>query len=567
MSGWQFDRNGLLRPESLLDLPPGFHPLAVGTKTKTVCLGPFKGAIEDVIDKRHKIRRAPKIHVCPKEGQVGAHILGPVGANTAVLRTCACNAVHAAAVRHLAAREDPTAEAKEEMLKAARAIKTRLQDAYLKHRADMPWDAWIHRWPAWKQKAILDAILYDDVELSDRPEFVTAMVKREVMIGLSSDNAMTVTFKAMKKARLIHFYRYLSTQERHALRYYCFQKALGDVFNGDNSIFDDDDIRITVTSAMNQKAKGDWFGDALAWAGSNVHIFERDFSAYDSSLGKEHMEVQLAVLQGLEEDFVDTVKRTSKCKVSYRHTAAKRNMLDFLERFDYDLDYTTKSGHNDTSSRNSLINAIITTTALRAAGIREARVMVIGDDMLCLLKEKPDRLKLLEGEADCGCKPTGDVFGPDEIHKVEFASDWFAPTSDGSYIAIPKLGKLFAKLFATTTAVPAKDSKSFAHSIATGLSNLLLDAPLYGAFLRTSLSDDPDERILQTHRWERRVDKQISYGDSFRHALFDRYGYTPTEVDDLTTYLGTVRGPGGMVHPLVERAIAFDIADPSARCL
>jgi len=447
------------------------------------------------------------------------------------------------------------------MLQEARKIRKGLTERYWHHRANMSWDNWIHRWPGWKQKAILEAVLHEDV---DAPDIVTAMVKREVLVGMDSDG-IQCSLKTPKKARLIHFYRYLSTQERHALRYYCFQKAVCDVFNGKPNPDLDDDIRVTVSSAMNQHDKGRWFDDARLWAGPNAYVFERDGASWDATMGEEHMDVQLEAMGELEADFLETVQATRKCRVNFRHTAAKREALDFLGRFRYELDHTTKSGHNDTSSRNSLINAIITRVALLSLGVREARVIVIGDDMLCFLKHEVDLQSLLKAEEDCGIKPTGAAFTGDAISRVEFASDAFAPSTEGT-IAIPKLGKLFAKLYATTTFVKPAETNAFAHSIATGLRDLLLEAPLYGDFLRCSLDESGATATLQLKRWERRVNSRVYYDDSFTHWLGDRYGITPSQIVELSAFLRSCRGPGFMKHPMIEKIMAIDTADPKDRC-
>ena len=580
----EFARNGLLRWQSLDLLPPGFHPLEVGTKTTTACLGPFTVDIHEMIDPLHKLLKVPKITACPKGGQVGAYIVGPVAAPPLVMRTCACNAVYAAAKRHLAVRQAPTPHMLAKMEEQVDAIKFKLADAYRNHRANMSWDQWIHRWPAWKQAAILHSVLHEDIEA---PAIVTAMVKREVLVGLkpscgclecTTDNPPSkglelvdtlehatsgTILKEPNKARLIHFYRYLATQERHALRYYAYQKAVGDVFDGSEAL-GDDDIRITVASSMNQSDKGRWFDDAVAWAGPDIHILERDGASWDATMGKDHMDLQQRGMEGFEPDFLEFVDATRKCKVTFRHTGAKRASLDFLEKFVYEMDHTTKSGHNDTSSRNGFINGIVTKTSLRECGIFEARVLVVGDDLMCVLKRMLALEKLLRTETDCGIKPVAAIFGPEDISRVEFASDAFAPAV-GGYIAIPKLGKLFAKLNSTTTNVRGKDSAAFAHSIAVGLQKLVLDAPLYGDLLRCSLDESGETEVIKTHRWERHTDERVRYGPEFRVWLFDRYGLTETEITALSTYLQSCKGPGYMKHYLIDRIMGVDLADPAER--
>lgn len=534
--------------------PLGFTPIKGVVSTTTVCFGPPHPEAFRDIDASHRILSVPECNGCPKPGQVGAHILGPVFAPPNVARTCACNAIVAANVRHLAARHDPTPAALQQMYNIVEQIRPTLFEAYATNRAEWPWTRWIERWPKWKADAVRDSFH----SLQSDPTRVKAMVKREVLVGLTKD----LDYKQMTKARLIHFYAHLNDQERHANEYFAFQKAVCDVFDGDKTY--GDDIRITVSSAMNQSAKGRWFADALDWAGPNVHIIERDGAGWDSSMGKDHMDLQLSVMEGLGGDFLGFVNSTRRCKVSFSHTAAKARTLDFLEKFKYIMDHTTKSGHNDTSSRNSFINALITIAALRMIGITAARVIVIGDDMLCILKGPVDEDALIQAEYDCGIKPVAAMFGPEDISKVTFASDAFAPCAGGGYIAIPMLGKLLAKLYSTTTLVGVKDRAVFAHSIAVGLSALLLKAPLYGALLETCLHS-PDSRVIKTNRWERRVDAAVEYDNEFRVWLLDRYGITNAQVCDLDNFLRTLSGPGYARHPVADVIMKVDLADPADR--
>jgi len=278
------------------------------------------------------------------------------------------------------------------------------------------------------------------------------------------------------------------------------------------------------------------------------------------------MDLQLHGMAFVEPEFAACVEGTRSIRVSYRHTAAPRAALDFLERFKYVLDHTTKSGHNDTSSRNSFLNAVVTTAALRSIGVTAARVLVIGDDMLCFLKGPVDCDSLLQAEHDCGIKPVGAVFPPDQLSKVTFASDAFAPTADGTYIAIPMIGKLLAKLFATTSQVRQADQKAFAHSISVGLSNLLARAPIYGTFIRTMIDTSAgDKPLMPTHKWERRVTAAVEYDDSFYGWLFDRYGLTRTQLDEFDLFLKDCREPGYLVHPVASVFMQMDLSDPADR--
>lgn len=548
-----------------MDAPPGFTPIAGNFITTSHCLKSFKGNISDHIDPRHQILQMQPERGCNKPGQKGAYVIGPFAAPPLVMRTCSCNAEHAAVKRHLAERHDPTPEMTRTMVDIAELIRPILEEHYYRYRASMSWENWMARWPAWKSKAIKNAILHEDINL---PKLVTAMIKREVLVGFKLDHLMKeLLLKEPDKARLIHFYRYLATQERHALRYYCFQKALSDVFcEGSTFQVPGCDIQITISSAMNQHAKGRWYDDVILWSvgGESPTARERDGGKWDSTMGDVHMDIQLRVMRNFEADFLETVEATRKCKVKFRATGPRRELLDFLEYLCYLLDCTTKSGHNDTSSRNSLINAIITIAAIIVNEIREARAIVIGDDMWSLFRERPNNEALDAAEYDCGIEPVSALFEPEAFARTEFASDAFAPSTEGT-IAIPKFGKLAAKLFVTTTSVRPKDRADFAYSVALGLTDLLIEAPLYGDFLRCALQNASERRVIKTHKWQRETEKRVHYDDSFYDWLFARYAITRSEIAELQSFLRECDGPGYMKHPLLDKIMLVDLADPKDR--
>jgi hypothetical protein len=465
------------------------------------------------------------------------------------------------------------------MLHVAKSLSRCLANAYYAYLCEGSWEGWLAKWSQAKQRSIIASL---DACEPETPNLVTSMVKREVMVGL--DFGRPDFIKVPTKARLINYYRFLAAQERHAFRYYAYQKAISSIFDGSKSLGLDeyDDIRVTVASALNQQAKGRWFDDAVAWAGT-PYFYERDGASWDATMGPDHFDIQMTSMEHMvhgrqDEQFREFVAKTSRCKASFKHTAGKAEALDFLQQFAFDIDYTTKSGHNDTSSRNSLINAVITIVALRRVGINEARVLVIGDD--CLVVLKPDDgirasaslSDLLEAEKSCGIKPEAAVLPPEAACRVEFASDSFAPCvgPDGERcsVAIPKLGKLFAKLFVTTHQVSGPQRAAYAHSVAVGLRALVGRAPLYGDFLRTTIDDTLPTVV--TGKWTRQLDEEntdgIHYDDEFVVWLMTRYGITRQHIAELSHELKNLHGPVFFTSPIVQHIVRIDTSGPMDRC-
>jgi hypothetical protein len=443
---------------------------------------------------------------------------------------------------------------------------TRIAGFYHQRRGELPWDKWFHKWSGQKQSSILTSLINGE---SDDPRLVTAMVKREVLIGMEFDGEEP-SIKQPRKARLIHFYKRLAAQERFAPQFYAYQKAVGDVFDGRTSLKNDDDIRVVVSSALNQVDKGLWFTEAIEWAGSGATVIERDGAAWDATMNHEHLQMQLKSMSGVERDFRDFVESTNICRVMFKSQQAPAKCCDtYDDRFCYKLNGTTKSGHNDTSSRNSLINALITIASLRMVGITEARVIVIGDDMLCVIKGDVDLDRLMQYEYDCGITPVAAKFRGEAISRVEFASDAFAPAIvDGrhQYLAIPKLGKQWAKLFWTHRSVPAKSFDDYRYSVALGMASLVGRAKPYVTLLRSSL--ECKGRVISTGKWDYRVDNRVEFGPDFDDWLFQRYGVSTAEFEELDAIVRSISSVAYVLrHPVLDKIMSVDLADAVDRVL
>lgn len=547
----------------------------------------------DEVDPAHKVNKKPDLsRGCVKKKQVGATCVGLVAAKPIVMRTCVHNAAVAACKRHLTERTEPEAPRLAALRETAKSFHAQVGQRYNAYRQEWTYDKWLARWPESKQNAIKeslkDAVNETDSEIRQqslrhsnfnhhkarkgaifsRASMLTSMVKREVLVGceakISADGVGTLADKEPSKARLIHFYRYLDTQESFARHHLAMQKAICSVFNGEEDLLPG--IRLTVASAMNSLDKGKWMTDVENWALGDLTWFERDGKRWDSTMGEGHFQLQMDLLDAIAEpEFARHVRQTAYCKCNFMTRGGGVAGRDNIDRFQYEISYTTKSGHNDTSWRNSWINAIITLYSLHLQGL-EARAIVIGDDMLVGIKGDFDKQKLIDTETECGIQPeAGRIY---DTSLVEFASDVFMPARFGGerrYVAVPKLGKLLAKLFWTHTNITDKEVADFRFSVAYGMRNTLSRAPLYGAFLLANM--EGGGKLRQINRWFKDTEEIVDYDRADVNAwLWARYNITPEQVDELETFFYEHAGKVGVLyHPLVDHIIAIDTSDPGPR--
>lgn len=537
----------------------------------------------------HEVLKKPNLsRGCERKGQKGATLVGLAAAPPLVMRTCTHNAAAAACGRHLAERSEPEPARLTEMHSVADTIIPKVRQRYVELREDWSWDRWMHRWEPAKQKAVLEALLDAVTETPEelmadaerfasgkkgrkaipnpRVSWLTSMVKREVMVGYESESLLLEP-KIPTKARLIHFYKFLDAQEKFARHHLAMQKAITDILDGGDVVLPGTELYMTVASSMNSVAKGAWVQEVEEAYGGNLTWYERDGKSWDATMGAGHFSLQERLVElCAEPDFLEHIRETKTCVCDYRSRGASATARDYDERFKYKISYTTKSGHNDTSWRNSWINAIITLSALRETNHLRARAIVIGDDLLVGVDGPVDVDALRDYEKSCGIKPEADKIKKTSL--VEFASDVFVPAvvnGKRQYVAVPKLGKLLAKLFWTHTSVPDKRTNDFRFSIAYGMRNTLSRAPLYGPFLQANMAGGGTFR--QVSRWFRDAEEIIDYDPrEFNAWLNERYGITSEQVSELESLFDEHAGKIGILcHPLIDHIIAVDIADPGTR--
>jgi hypothetical protein len=355
------------------------------------------------------------------------------------------------------------------------------------------------------------------------------------------------------KARGIHGYGTLHTQEYRAREFTELQKA---VFGEDVEY--GDDVLVTFASGMDADAIAAWAArsdDAVdgVW-------YERDGKAWDATMAEFHMRFKTPyyeLIPGLSE-----FARESFTVTCYGGRAAK---------YTYKLCGTTKSGHNDTTLGNSIVNAAIAANACILLGLR-ARIIVAGDDLLAKVSWTTSDA-LAELEAQHGITPKAACHR--NVESASFISGCFMRCGDRLRFG-PKPGRLLAKLF-WTHKDPGKHFDKHAFTVAIGMLHIRGWCPLIGLWLR-SVRDASGRSVARRTTYPARVDPKLvahrflmrtvqwdadleDVDESAYAALCRRYRLTMSELDEVITFLQGCTGPGVVRSSLIDRILAVDLAD------
>lgn len=501
---------------------PGVYPVQ-NAYAETLCLGfPTPAFIRERMDPRHRIRRMPPA-TCDKEGQVGARLLGPTFGFAYTCRSCVCNAVNAVAARHGARqplmthrfRQYPTLE---------RALTTAYLD--LDH---VYYDSWIDKWPATRRAKILHSVEFDEVV----PEKVSAFIKRE-----SGQNKPT-------KARLIQGYRTLATQEMFGREFTIFQKALAFVL-GPEGFELRPGIFATFGSGLNGVELGRWMTDAVS-SYRNPTFYERDGKNWDATMQDEHQRLKIGIMTAVKPALGAFAQACYKVEGKFM---GKFGILSYV------LDGTVKSGHNDTSSGNSLINAVLTAEALELAGLR-GRFIVAGDDMLAVIDGDYDFERLLAAERTMGIIPEARKFY--DACDTSFISGCFLRSTDGAYGFFPNLGRLLSRLWWTTKHVTPSSLNDHVYSIACGLYATIGHLPVYGGLI--AAQRDRGGTLVDVGKFKHTAHTASVSGD-YVPCLAHRYGCSVEELYELDAFIRSAgTSPCYLVHPLFDVIALRDLSD------
>jgi len=388
---------------------------------------------------------------------------------------------------------------------------------------------WRRKWSGSKRRQI-DASVRDD---RPRPELVDLMVKREAHHDPPS------------RPRGIQMYRNMATQALFGYVFYALQHAVCDVFRERDV---GGGVDITIACGMNALDLGAWM-DRVVRRGARG-FYERDGRNWDATMARHHHLLKMCLYRHINPDFARFVE------ACYRVRGAHLGPHGWLR---YSVEGTVKSGHNDTTLGNSIVNAFIAAEALWAARVRGS-ILVMGDDLIIALYDEVPLEVLVAIEARFGIVPIARMFF--SPFDVSFISGVWFPHGSG-YAFAPKPGRLFARLFWTVHPPAPRRMEPYLRGVCRGLRPTCGGLPLVRELLRAF--DTPGEADVVRDKSTPYAEVDVSWGDLFEHFA-SRYHVSVRDLHDCEAWLRLLEpGPALLVHPVLDALMRVDLADAPTR--
>jgi len=466
------------------------------------------------------IVKRPRL-VCDDK-QSGATLVGLATAMSHACRSCGCNAHNALCYRH-GTRQPPVVRDFVFSRDFFLQLRPLVADSYYDYFSHWE-DAWIEKWPLGKRRAIENSETFEFV----CPDEITCMVKREG----------GHTFP--KKARCIQYYRTMCTQSLFGPHFTALQKACVEVLYRRGQ-----KIKVTLASGLNSVQLGRWMSDCLDEY-DTPFFYERDGKSWDATMQRAHHDLKLVLYDVVGDDFVRFVEQGFSVRACGRFDTGELK---------YRLRGTVKSGHNDTTLGNSLVNAAIAFEAMSVLGL-SGDIIVAGDDLLVVLASDFDEHAFARVESELGITPEYRKFN--DYRDVSFISGIWCDA--GGLLFVPKPGRLLSRLMWTTKPPIPRDFDAYVHSVVVGQRDLSGFLPVMNAFYR---ANDRDARLIATGK-RPLVDPGLPDVDPMRvFAWFcDRYSIVPAEIADCESFvLGHAGKVGLLVHPVLDQIMSVDLSD------
>lgn len=373
---------------------------------------------------------------------------------------------------------------------------------------------------------------------------------------------------ALARARLIHPPTFDYAKEILGREFAAWQKALCDVTTPTQPYEYSPGVFISIACGVGKGVVADWAEHPALW------YLESDGSTWDALVNDgmidykhQHMGIVSRRIAAFAEGY-----RTTPVTVRGRQS----------QGLAYTLQATVRSGYNDTTSGNSLINAVATAKALAAAGLT-GRVLVAGDDMLTAVtgptavthddKYVLDKCELVaSGLIGFGIKPKWGAFR--DVTQTTFCSSGFYRVAN-KLAFLPLLGRQLAKMWWTTKDIAPDNRAAYSTAVAKGMRSVVGRMPLYRewcdagdlgvqplrgglAEFERELSYKPGVGVADTHHFD----------DCDAIAAFAvKYGIPADELRTFQRFLTTIpRGVAcAVAHPVGRTIVLHDATDPPDR--
>lgn len=399
--------------------------------------------------------------------------------------------------------------------------------------------------------------------VEDRNEFgkVKLMVKKEVYPQSVEDP------QGIKKARGIQFTVNEKSNYEFADQAHAWSSSLGDATR-EWQEFRGVKFLLRYAAHMDHAEMGDFMTQAenRRRLFSCTWIDERDGKNWDSNIQREHREGACDFYEKLD----PVLSRWARAGVAVKGCFRSK----FGTSIRYEVDGTVKSGHFDTSSMNGATNREVTMQAVVGLPntLRPIEVMglVMGDDYLAWLyfdmEVDPNALRdaLDEQESLLGIVPERGLF--QDVRNASFISLGLYRSVDGHVVCVPKLGRMFYKLFWTTADLQARDPRRLASGVAAAFYPLYQTYPPARMFLKYHMRVPPlgVNDLEPYYRWAELGLTRLPHVVNWAENHLVKYGLDSL-VLDLTTVLGGEQTAGLCHSEIVDRMYREDVSDPCDR--
>jgi len=313
------------------------------------------------------------------------------------------------------------------------------------------------------------------------------------------------------------------------------QKALTSTFSVDDLLF--------IASGSNFEQMGAW----VSWyVDAGWEVYENDFSRFDSTISVPllHAQFDLYKTAGCPPHVVNLLRKQTM--------TIGRNKTGTIK---YKVPGTVQSGVSNTSIGGSLMNMMMLYYSFgRLVDDPETdlAIMVLGDDSIICTRKRVSISLVEEALAKCGMI-SNVVLRPNPFD-IEMCSSVLTPTSEGR-VFMPKLGRILAKTFYTTSSVLHKKhgKRILVDATCDSLINCSGVLPIIPKIIGRLRSDKPSE-IEIYNQYTARCEQPHKRCPETEQFFLHRYGMSVEMLDSFE-----LPEPGLIDHPMIDAVVERDL--------
>lgn len=429
-----------------------------------------------------------------------------------------------------------------------------------RHACRMEYVTGYESWIARKGKSKYAGIVRSQEEDKVAFDKVKMMVKKEVSAQLF-DSPSTI-----KKARGIQFAVNEHSAYAHVEEFDAFSRALAATSERPIKL-GDLEIQIVYASKMNHADISEFATECEQTR--KLYPFsiidERDGKNWDANVQVAHREAIADLYEDcLGKQFADYVRSGINVAGVYRDKSGRCVR--------YEVSGTVKSGHGDTSCGNGALNREISVQSLISIaprfGLKRCRGLVMGDDYIAWLYfDRPVDARELcmaldEAETRLGIHPVRGLFT--DLRCASFISLGFYKSVQETWIALPKVGRMFCRLFWTVTALNGRDPRRLASGIAQSFYPLYSTWKPMRHFLKYHMQVPPIDvaDLCPYYNWSEVCQHRLPAPINWDENHLVKYGPLALSLD---VTLSGEQGAGLAWDVAVDHLYSTDVADPGDR--